>query len=223
MDKFLWSIRCFAIVIAFSSLDCLSARLQLEQPDVEPLASGEQLDFFEREIRPLLVQHCFECHSVNAGRLKAGLYLDSRQAMLKGGDSGPALVPSNARESLLVQAVRYDGFEMPPKGKLPAKEIEALTKWVEMGAMWPKENPMSDGPVREVFDLQKRKASHWAWQPVQNPPPPIVTDELWPTSTIDRFILSGLEHSGLKPSAQADKYALVRRLYFAAITRISTL
>ncbi len=218
MGKFLWSIRCFAIfVVAYSSLDCLSACFQAEQPDIQPPPNAEQLEFFEKKIRPLLVQHCFECHSINASRLKAGLTLDSRQAMIKGGDSGPALVPANALESLIVQAIRYDGFEMPPKGKLPAEDIDALTKWVEMGAPWPNESVSVDSPTQQVFDLQKRKSSHWAWQPVQNSQIPVVVDELWPKNAIDRFILSGLEHAGLKPTAPADKYALVRRLYFDLI------
>ncbi len=177
----------------------------------------EQLEFFEKEIRPLLAEQCFECHSRKANRLKAELFLDSRQGMLKGGESGPALVVSNADESLLIQAVRYDSFEMPPKGKLPAKDIATLTRWVSMGAPWPTEIDSGVDPGRGVFDLNDRKEKHWVWQPIQNPPSPAVVDQGWPTSTIDNFILSKLESAGLKPANQADKNALVRRLYFDLI------
>ena len=105
--------------LALVCLACPAVRGQEDQG--KPLKpTVEQLEFFEKEIRPLLAEHCFECHSRKAGRLKAELLLDSRQGMLKGGDSGPAIVVSNADESLLIQAVRYDAFEMPPKGKLPA-------------------------------------------------------------------------------------------------------
>ena len=218
VSKYRWLILCFASALAaIWSLDGLVGRCKDVNIANQPSPSVEQLEFFEKEIRPMLVQHCFECHSATASRLKAGLHLDSRQGMLTGGDSGPALIPSNAPESLIVQAVRYDGFEMPPKGKLPAKDVDALTKWVEMGAPWPSEIASSDGPSQEVFDLQKRKASHWAWQPIQNPPLPVVVDRQWPTSAIDHFILSGLEHAELKPAAPADQYALIRRLSFDLI------
>jgi hypothetical protein len=186
---------------------------QQDKPDAPPGPTVEQLEFFEREIRPLLVSHCYECHSGNSSRLKAGLLLDSRQAMLKGGDSGPALVGANPDESLLIQAVRYETFEMPPKGKLQTNEIELLTKWVAMGAPWPEEMESSGGPTREIFDLQKRKANHWAWQPITSPPRPIVNRLDWSTSAVDDFILAGLEKAGLKPAGPADKFALVRRLY----------
>ena len=174
----------------------------------------EQLEFFEREIRPLLVEHCYECHSGKSSRLKAGLLLDSRQGMLKGGDSGPAITGFNPDESLLIQAVRYETFEMPPKGKLQTKDIDLLTKWVAIGAPWPEEKESSDGPAREVFDWQKRKASHWAWQPITVPPLPVVIKSDWPKSAMDDFILAGLEKSELKPAGPADKYTLVRRLSF---------
>ncbi len=205
----------FASVVLIC-LACTTVRSQDDQG--EPSKSiVEQLEFFEKEIRPLLVEHCFECHSRKAGRIKAELLLDSRQGMLKGGDSGPAIVASNADESLLIQAVRYDAFEMPPKGKLPAKEIDALTKWIAMGAPWPAEIASTEGPAHDVFDLQDRKEKHWAWQPIQNPPRPPVVDQDWPKSAIDYFILSGLEEAGMRPANQADKASLVRRLFFDLI------
>jgi len=213
-----WFTRCFAgFLVAWLSLGCLSAFCQDEQPSALAAPNAQQLAFFEKEIRPLLAEHCYECHSAKASRLKAGLLLDSRPGLLKGGDSGPALVESNVDESPIIQAVRYETFDMPPKGKLPAKDIEKLTKWVAMGAPWPKDVESADGPVREVFDLQKRKDSHWAWQPIENAQPPAVVDQAWPTSPIDTFILSGLEGAGIKPTAKADKSTLVRRLSFDLI------
>jgi len=187
---------------------------QQDKFDAPPKPTAEQLEFFEREIRPLLIEHCYECHSSKSSRLKAGLLLDSRQGMLKGGDSGPAIIQFNPDESLLIQAVRYETFEMPPKGKLQTKDIDLLTKWVATGAHWPEEKESSAGPARAVFDWQKRKASHWAWQPITTPPLPLVTKSDWPKSAIDDFILAGLEKSGLKPAGPADKYTLIRRLYF---------
>ena len=212
---FLISTTLFALVVVLL-LDCPAVRSQDDLGNsLEPTV--EQLEFFEKEIRPLLVEHCFECHSRKSGRLKAELLLDSRQGMLKGGDSGPAIIATNADESLLIQAVRYEEFEMPPKGKLPAKEIDALAKWVAMGAPWSTEIASTDGPTREVFKLQDRKEKHWAWQPIQNPSRPPVVDQNWPRSAIDYFILSGLEGAGMRPANQADKSSLVRRLYFDLI------
>ena len=218
VGRLIWLTRCFAgSLVAWLSLDCPLASCQDEQTSSLAAPNDQQLEFFEKEIRPLLAEHCYDCHSAKASRLKAGLHLDSRPGMLKGGDSGPALVESNADESLIIQAVRYENFEMPPKGKLPAKDIAKLTKWVAMGAPWPKDADSAGGPLREVFDLQKRKDSHWAWQPIENSQPPAVIDQVWPTSPIDTFILSGLERAGIKPTANADKSTLVRRLFFDLI------
>ena len=210
--------RTTTAIIASTVVCIASTSVRSQEGESKPAKpTVEQFDFFEKEIRPLLAEHCFECHSRKASRLKAELFLDSLQGMLKGGESGPALVASNADESLRIQAVRYESFEMPPKGKLPAKDIATLTRWVAMGAPWPAEIDSGDGPVSDVFDLNDRKEKHWAWQPIQNPPGPAVVDQRWPTSAIDSFILSKLEGAGLKPANQADKNALVRRLYFDLI------
>ncbi|MCY2982776.1 MAG: PSD1 and planctomycete cytochrome C domain-containing protein [Planctomycetota bacterium] len=199
------------------SVHCAAVSGQEEASQGQSQATSEQLEFFEKEVRPLLVEHCYECHSGKSKKLQAGLRVDSRKAMLKGGDSGPALIASNPDESSIIQAVRYDGFEMPPKGKLPANEIDILTKWVAMGAPWPAEQPSDGGADRESFDWQKRKEGHWVWQSIQNPTRPTIAETDWPKSDIDFFILSSLEKAGLKPTLQADKYALVRRLYLDII------
>lgn len=180
-------------------------------------ATSEQVEFFEKEVRPLLVKHCYECHSVDAERVEAKLLLDSRVAHLEGGDSGAAIVPGDADGSLLIEAVRYESYEMPPKGKLPDHEIDTLVKWVTMGAPWPNEEPPTAKARPDAFDLQQRKSEFWVWQPITNPDPPKVENDTWPQSSIDRFILSRLEEAGLNPTTDADRTALLRRLYFDLI------
>ncbi|WP_417747483.1 PSD1 and planctomycete cytochrome C domain-containing protein [Rosistilla oblonga] len=180
-------------------------------------SSPEQLEFFEKQVRPLLVEHCYECHSVDAVKLQAGLRVDSRQALLQGGDSGASILPGDVDGSLLVEAIRFDSYEMPPKGKLPDSQIQAIEKWVEMGAPWPDEAPPQSDQQREVFDLQQRAADHWAWHPIASPSVPDVQDPAWPRSDIDRFILNRLEASSLRPAVDTDRNALARRLYFDLI------
>ena len=180
-------------------------------------ATAQGIEFFEKEIRPLFAENCYKCHSVNAKRLEAGLMLDSLASQLKGGDSGPAIVPGNAEKSLLVKAVRYEDFEMPPKGKLPAGKVDALVKWINMGAPWPEEPAPVANKERRGFDLEGRQEAFWLWQPVAKADPPKVNNVNWPKNAIDRHILAGLEKAGLQPSTDADRSALLRRLSFDLI------
>ncbi len=185
------------------------------------LNANDKLEFFEKEVRPLLAKHCYACHSAKAEKLQAGLRLDSRAAFLKGGETGPAMVPGDVANSLIISSVRYESYEMPPKGKLPPNEIAILERWVAMDAPWPDEQPESNEGTnsgnRKEFNLQQRKSEHWAWQPVQSPQAPSVTNVSWPRSDIDRFILSQLEDARLTPSKDASRSALLRRLYFDLI------
>jgi hypothetical protein len=176
-------------------------------------------DFFEKQVRPILAARCFECHSQKAEKIKGGLRLDSQAAALKGGDTGPAVVPGKLKDSLLIDAVNYgELYQMPPKSRLPAEEIAILAKWVEMGAPWPEEKGGAIASRRVAeFDVAKRKAEHWCWQPIQRPTLPIVKDAAWPRDPIDRFILSKLESNGLKPSTEAQQRTLIRRAYFDLI------
>ncbi len=183
----------------------------------EEKSATAQLEFFEKQVRPLLVDHCYPCHSSTAAKLQAGLLVDSRIGLLEGGDSGPAMVPHDADGSLLIEAVRYGSFEMPPKGKLPAKEIETLERWVNMGAPWPNQTGSSVKVNREDFSLAKRKSEHWVWQPVRCPPLPSVSDDSWPQSELDFFILARLEAAGLHPADEVDRRTLARRLCFDLI------
>lgn len=175
------------------------------------------LEFFEKQVRPLLVKRCYECHSADTKEPKGGLRLDSRSLILKGGDTGPAMVPSKPGDSLLVDAINYgEVYQMPPKSKLPEAEIATLTKWVAMGAPWPEEDADAVSSDME-FDLEERRAAHWCWQPIQNPALPKVNKTDWPRQAFDLFILAKLEEKGLTPAAPADRRTLVRRAYFDLI------
>ncbi len=135
--------------------------------------SPEALEFFEKEVRPILANRCYECHSGSLEEPKGSLRVDSRGAMLSGGDTGPAIEPGAPDESMLIDAINYRGdYEMPPKSKLPPAEIEVLTRWVKMGAPWPDGDQAAEPNEAKKFDLAKRKAEHWAWQPVQAQPLP---------------------------------------------------
>ena len=174
------------------------------------------VDFFEKKVRPVLAEHCLKCHGDLKGKEpKGGLRLDSRAAALKGGDNGPSIVPGDPDKSKLIEAVRFQNadLQMPPKGKLPDGAVADLVAWVKAGAVWPggAAGPATTGGG---FDLNKRKQSHWAWQPVTPAPPPAVRDAAWPDGPIDRFILAKLEGKGIRPAAPAERRVWLRRVYF---------
>ncbi|HVX10124.1 MAG TPA: PSD1 and planctomycete cytochrome C domain-containing protein [Pirellulales bacterium] len=190
-----------------------------DAPGLDGPFPAEQIDFFEKQVRPLLVEHCHQCHGERAQ--KGNLRLDSRAAVLQGGDTGPALVPGKPAESLLVDAIGYgDLYQMPPLGKLAEKQIAVLRRWVELGAPWPQEAPPSasgkQADPRAAFDLAER-AKHWAFQPLDLQPPPVVSDQAWPKSTTDLYILSRLEGADLVPAAPAERRTLLRRVTFDLI------
>ncbi|MBB73352.1 MAG: hypothetical protein CMJ75_02430 [Planctomycetaceae bacterium] len=194
-------------IIAIGAGSALSA-----QPPTETNFSPASLEFFEKQVRPLLAKRCFSCHSGKSKSLKGNLRLDSRKLALRGGDTGPAIVPGVPVKSLLVDAINYgDVYQMPPKGKLPAAEIQILTEWVKQGAPWPAEDLTVPDPS-QAFDLAQRKAAHWCWQPLRNYPLPTIGDQDWPLQDLDHFILAQLEKAGLTPATPADKYTLLRRV-----------
>ena len=162
--------------------------------------------YFREEIAPVLTRRCYECHSHESGKAKGGLVLDSRAGWAKGGGSGPAIVPGQIDQSLLITAVRHtnDALQMPPKRKLPAEEIAALEKWVAMGAPDPRE---STSPKVDPAKL-------WALEPIRKPEPPRVSKTDWPRDKIDRFILARLENAGLQPVKDTDRHTLLRRVTF---------
>ena len=175
----------------------------------------EQLDFFENKIRPVLAQHCYNCHSTQSKKLKAELYLDNREQAFKGGESGPSIVPGKADSSLLYRAILYkeESLEMPPKRKLPDAVIADFKKWIDMGAPWPKSNEpqivKNDG-----IDFEKFRNEHWSLKPIISPVPPDVDNISWPRNLIDQFVLARLETVKMKPAQEADRRTLIRRAYF---------
>jgi len=172
------------------------------------MAEAATPEFFEARVRPLLVSSCFECHTEQP---ENGLRLDSREAMLKGGDSGPALVPGDPDKSLMIQAVKHlTGAPKMPSGraKLKDEEIDALVQWVQAGAPWPASKSAAAAPGMVVTDEHR---AYWAFQPLHATPPPAVKDPSWAKTDIDRFILARLEKDGLKPAPAADKLTLIRR------------
>jgi mono/diheme cytochrome c family protein len=178
-------------------------------------AAGEA-EFFEKRVRPLLVEHCQKCHG--AAKEEAGLRLDSRARTLKGGDSGPAVEPGKPDESLLVEAIGYGGdIKMPPKRKLADEEIAILTDWVRRGAPWPADKGAGQPGTAGEFDLHGRKGAQWAFQPIRPQTVPAVNDVAWATSTIDRYLLAKLEAAGLRPAPAAEKPTLLRRVTFDLI------
>ena len=173
---------------------------------------AQQLEFFETKVRPILVNHCYECHSGITEKIGAGLRLDSEAALLQGGDSGSVIVPGNPNESLLIQSVRYDGNEMPPQQKLDAASIAALEQWVTWGAPWPKEASKSPLTANQGYDwpeLQK----HWAWRPVTNSRPPTVNGKSQIKNPIDQFVVARLHDHSLKQPRSAPTGTLVRRSF----------
>jgi cytochrome c553 len=181
-------------------------------------------DFFEKEIRPLLIARCYKCHG-DLAKPKGKLRLTSRDSILQGGESGPAAVAGNPAESLLIQAIHYtDALKMPPAGKLPNREIDMLTRWVQMGLLWPAAAPNASGASNgssalggTEYQITEEQRKFWSFQPVKDIPLPEVRDGSWATTGIDRFILRKLEEKGLRPAPPADKRTLIRRATFDLI------
>ncbi len=170
--------------------------------------------YFEEHIRPLLIEHCYECHSSDSKKIKGGLRLDYRGGWLKGGNSGPSVIPGRVGKSLLIQAVRHSDadLKMPPKKKLNPEQIEALEKWIATGAPDPRLSAKSSTGQKQL-DLKPAKR-FWAFRPVKKNPPPEVEDTAWPYTDIDRFLLSAQEKKGIKPVNDAENITLLRRIYF---------
>jgi Protein of unknown function (DUF1553)/Protein of unknown function (DUF1549)/Planctomycete cytochrome C len=176
------------------------------------------VDFFEQKIRPVLVKECYACHSKDSKALKGGLRVDTREGLTKGGDSGPAIVGGKPDESLLLDALRHDGIDMPPKGKLPDAVIGDFERWVKMGAPDPRLGVPSPAPAagRRSIDIDTGR-KFWAYQSPRRYVPPEVRDRVWPATDIDRFLLSALEARNLHPTQDADRATLARRLSFDLI------
>ena len=201
------SLSAFAFVTIATCLLANPGLAQAQQQD-NASYSPEQLAFFENKIRPILVEHCYSCHSQDAvakGKLKGNLLLDSKDGLLRGGDTGPALVANQAAESLILKSLRYEDYEMPPSGKLPANIIEDFERWIADGAADPRRETE---PLKQAaMDLQAGR-KFWSLQPLAKVDPP--SDK----HPIDAFIQAALDKQNLSASAMADPRVLVRRAWF---------
>ncbi len=175
-------------------------------------AEDSQATWFEKRVRPVLVGKCLKCHGEK--KQEGNLRLDSLESMLRGGDSGPAIVPGRPGESLLIEAVRYDSFEMPPSDQLPPRLIRDLELWVTRGAPWPRHEGVLRAQSSEITALDQQ---WWAFQPLEKPPVPQSEGDDWSSNEIDRFVYRKLAEQGMRPAPPADKAELVRRLYFDLI------
>ena len=196
-----------SIMIAFGGQDAAIGEDAIDK------AQLEKLEFFEAKIRPVLIQHCYECHSSESKTLQGGLLLDSKQGLLKGGDSGPAIDPSAPDESLLLSALRYEDFEMPPKGKLPQETIADIEAWIAQGAVDPRNLEPKPISADSSIDVEAAK-SEWTYRPPQKQTLPAVNSIDWVHNRIDFFVLKQLEEAHLQPSAQADRRTTIRRLSY---------
>jgi cytochrome c553 len=199
----------------FAFVNLASAALA---PKAAPDAA--QLDFFEQHIRPVLASKCYKCHSSESEKIKGGLLLDTRAGVLAGGDNGAAVVPGDPKNSPLLKALRWvdKDTQMPPKEQLPADVVADFEKWIAMGVPDPREGDVKTvkSAVRPPIDIEKGR-QFWSFQPPKAVAAPAVKDTAWPRTDIDRFLLAGLEAQKLKPVADAEPRALVRRIYFDLI------
>ncbi|MGE4180038.1 MAG: DUF1553 domain-containing protein, partial [Limisphaerales bacterium] len=180
----------------------------------------EQIAFFESKVRPVLVEHCYECHSATGKKLKGGLVLDSRAGIRKGGDTGPAITPGAPEASLLIQAIRHTdaSLAMPPDGKLDPRIIADLEAWVRLGAPDPRSrDTVAEALARSTIQWDKA-GDWWAFRPLREPSPPGSSEtpvpDAWPVNDLDRFILARLDAEGLRPAPDASPATLIRRVTF---------
>jgi cytochrome c553 len=202
-----------AMTLRHSALVCvLFAGLATAQ--AAPTAEG--VDFFEKKIRPILIEKCYECHS-EGKKTKGGLALDSREGLLNGGDGGPSLAAGDPDKSKLIEAVRYQNrdLQMPPKGALSADQVRDLETWVKMGAPDPREKVVAGAAASKPTGMSVADGrKFWSFTPLTDPKQPAVRDTAWAKTPVDSFILAELEKNGLHPAPPADKRTLIRRATF---------
>ena len=179
-----------------------------------PKISSKQEAFFEAKIRPVLVQECYKCHSAGSKKIGGELLLDTRAGLLAGGESGPAIVPKDIKSSMLIEALKHEGLEMPPKKKLSDRVIADFEKWIRMGAPDPRSGKTIK--IQKKIDFKEAR-KHWSFRPRKVSTAPQVKQKDWPRSDLDKFVLAKLESKNLKPVADAEKQKLVRRIYFDLI------
>ncbi len=183
----------------------------------QPGLGDDRVEFFEKKIRPQLIEHCYQCHSADAakkGKLKGNLQLDTRTGTRRGGDTRLAVVPGQPGKSLLVSALRHDGFEMPPDRQLPAHVIADFVLWIKQGAVDPRDGKPAER--KNLIDWEQAR-EHWSFQSLSDSPPPQVDRANWIRTSVDRFIYTKLSEKGLTPTATADRRTLLRRTHFDLI------
>ncbi len=186
------------------------------KPPMPSMTEQQALQLFETRVLPILKENCFECHG-GGEKIRAEFVLTNRDDLIKGGESGPAIDLESPGDSLLLEAINYESYEMPPDGRLSDNDIEAMTKWVMMGAPWKGEGlkPRMESHASEPAVNEENKL-WWSYQPVTRPPVPDI-DDPWIRNEIDQFILRGLRDKGLQPNPAADRRALIRRAYYDLI------
>ena len=208
-----YRVICTALLIVWTFVASAISSAEEGKP-TDGAVDAKSMEFFEAKIRPVLLKHCYECHSADAKNVKGGLLVDTREAIRKGGDSGAAVVPGKVKSSLLISAMQHESFEMPPKGKLPDAVIADFEKWVEMGAPDPRDGSPTITATEIDFE-QARK--FWSFQPIRPPQLPVVKNAAWPTAEIDHFVLAKLEENDLQPVSAAERRQLIRRATFDLI------
>ncbi len=199
-------IFCFAMLASSTGIQ--------QELNAEEAMNPEQSQFFESKIRPVLVKQCYSCHSVLEDKQEGGLTLDTREGIRSGGEQGPAVVPGDHAQSLLLKAIRYTDskLRMPPDGKLSADQVADFEKWIVMGAPDPRDG---DGGVKIKYEIDLEAGrKFWAFQPPIAVERPQVRIQDWPRSEIDFFLLAKMEANGLDPVPDSEPNLLARRLYF---------
>ena len=189
-------------------LPCSTGLSQELAPDEGQRA---KLEFFEKKIRPVLVEHCYECHSAESKTLQGGLSLETAQGLAQGGDSGPALIPEKSDQSLIIQALRYESTQMPPRGKLSDEVIADFVQWVDSGAADPRVG--DSAPIKKSIDFDQARL-FWSFVSPKNPELPATKRSGWTESSIDHFTLAAMEARQLSPVSKAGKRELIRRACF---------
>ncbi|HEY5227427.1 MAG TPA: PSD1 and planctomycete cytochrome C domain-containing protein [Opitutaceae bacterium] len=195
------------------ALTMLAATLPGEIASAPAAISSQDMQFFESRIRPVLVERCYKCHSRDADKIKGGLMLDTREGLLHGGDTGPAVSPGKPEDSLIVDAISYKDadLQMPPKGdRLSDQQVSDITDWIRRGAFDPR-SLVAKGSSSSYGGVGRE---HWSFLPVKKNSPPAVADPAWCRTPVDNFVLARMEESGVKPNPVADKYTLIRRATF---------
>lgn len=200
---------CSRMLVLLAGVVAVASGAATRARSAEPTAAGAE--FFEKRIRPVLVEHCYKCHSAETKKPKGDFRVDSADGLRKGGASGPAIVPGKPEVSLIVEALHHtnEALRMPPKAKLPEQVVADFEAWIVMGAPVGREAKDARSSGKTLAAARE----HWAFQPIKQAPLPSLQNTAWPRTTVDDFILGKLEARGLTPSPRADKRTLVRRAY----------